>query len=435
MLKVSVIVPVYNVKKYIGECLDSLSRQSLQECEFICVDDGSQDDSYRLVETYAQSDRRFRLIRQENKGLAEARNVGIRNAGGTYLAFLDSDDFFNNSNALQMLYQRAEQYELEILSFETELLYEASLKEKENKDFYYYKKNKYEGVSTGRKLFASMMSNREYCDSACLLFIKRKWLFEQRISFYPGIYYEDALFCMQCFLRAERMMHMPERLYTYRIREKSIMTAQIHWKNVYSRVVVYREILRMGYLPENAEPDLQKPLMYYLSLIASQAKYLDEFRVDEQPDGEMEPLDKVLLQSMEIGKYRITVNERVILNGLEKMVMDSEGVILYGAGNVGRLFYCYLKKRNLSSKVLCYAVSRKPVEPVGPDGVLMLSIEEAIRKPGLVFLSVVGYDAQKEMQKTLHMLGVDQFEIFDPYIYRALRHGIQAKEAAGGNEK
>lgn len=432
MLKVSVIVPVYNVKKYIGECLDSLKGQSLQECEFICVDDGSQDESYRIVETYAGRDKRFKLIRQENRGLAEARNVGIRNAKGKYLAFLDSDDFFNQKDTLMQLYQKAEEYELEILSFETELLYEASMKETEDKDFYYYKENRYEGVKTGKELFISMMSNREFCDSACLLFIKRKWLLEQEILFYPRIYYEDALFCVQCFLHAGRMMHISERLYTYRIREKSIMTAQIQWKNVYSRVVVYRELLRMSYLPENAEPELQKHLMYYLSLIASQAKYLDEFRVDEQPDGELEPLDKVLLQSMEIGRYRITVNERVILNGLEKTVEDSEGVILYGAGNVGKMFYRFLKERSLDKKILCYAVSHKPKESVGSGEVSVLPIEEAVKKPGLIFLSVVGHDAQKEMKKNLRMLGVDRFEIFDPYIYRALRHEIQGIEEVEG---
>lgn len=433
MIKVSVIIPIYNVKKYLGECLESLIQQSLHECEFICVDDGSQDDSYKIVEAYARRDKRFRLMRQENKGQAEARNVGIRDSKGKYLAFLDSDDFFNHKDALLKLYQKSEQCGLEILSFETELLYEAFMKEKEDKDFYYYKKNKYEGIKTGKELFVSMLSNNEFCDSACLLFIRRQWLLEQKILFYPGIYYEDALFCMQCFLHTGRMMHLSERLYTYRIREKSTMTARIRWKNVYSRVVVYREILRMGYLPENAEPKLQKALMYYLSLVASQAKYLDEFRVDEQPDGELSPLDKVLLQSMEIGRYRITVNERIILNGLEKTVSDSEGVILYGAGDAGRLFYRFLRERDLEKKVLCYAVTHKPTENVSLDGVRVLPIEEAIKKPGLVFLSVVGYEAKQEMERTLHTLAVERFEIFDPYIYRALRHEIQRIGIAGGN--
>lgn len=425
MLKVSVIIPVYNVKRYIGDCLDSLVRQSLQECEFICVDDGSQDDSYKTVEAYVKRDKRFKLIRQENKGQADARNVGIRNAKGKYLVFLDSDDFFNYENTLMRLYQIAEKFELEILSFETNLLYEANMKETENKDFYYYKKNRYEGIMTGKEMFIRMMSNTEFCDSACLLFIKREWLSEKGILFYSGIFYEDALFCIQCFLHTERILHISERFYTYRIRKKSTMATQKQWKNVYSRVIVYREILRMSYLPENKEPELQKFLMHYLSLVVSQAKYLDEFRIDEQPDEELEPLDNILLQSMEIGKYRVAVNERVILNGLEKTVADSEGVILYGAGNVGKMFYHFLKEKNLNKKVLCYAVSHKPTEDNNLDGVRILPIEEAVKGSGLVFLSVAEYEAKKQMENNLHLLGVDRFEIFDPYIYRALRHEMQ----------
>ncbi len=437
MVKVSVIVPVYNVQKYIRKCLDSLEGQTLQECEFICVDDGTQDDSFRVVEAYAHRDQRFKLVRQENKGQAEARNAGIRAAGGKYLAFLDSDDFLNHQDVLSRLYQKAEEYNLEILSFETELLYEGALKETENKDFYYYKKNRYEGIKTGKELFSSMMAAREFCDSVCLLFIKRKWLFRQKISFYPGIYYEDALFCVQCFWRAERMLHLSERLYTYRIREKSTMTGQMLWKNVYSNVVVYREVLRMGYQAEKVESELQKALMDYLSLLAIHAKHLDEFRVEEQPEEDPEPLDKALMQSLGIGKYRIAVNERIILNGLEKTVADSEGVILYGAGKVGKLFYRFLKARDLSRKVVCYAVSHKPVELAGFDGIRVLPIEKAVKKPGLIFLSVVGYDAQKEMGRTLRMLGVDRFEIFDPYIYRALRHEmrtIDEREAMNGGK-
>lgn len=431
MLKLSVIVPVYNVEKYLEECLDSLAGQSLEDCEFICVDDGSEDNSYKMIEAYILKDKRFKLIRQENKGLAEARNTGIKNAKGKYLAFLDSDDFFNHKDALRVLYQKAEEQKLEVLSFETKLLYEADMKEKENKDFYYYKENGYEGIRAGKELFCRMMSNNEFCDSACLLFVKRKWLSKQEISFYPGIYYEDSLFCIQCFLRAGRMMHLSERFYTYRIREKSTMTAGIRWKNVYSRVVVYREILRMGYLPENAESELQRSLMDYLSLIAFHVKYLDEFRANEPSDEEWQPLDKLLMQSMEIGRYRITVNERVILNGLEKTVADSEGAILYGAGEVGKLFYRFLKERNLDKKVWCYAVSHKSGETVSSDGVKTLSIEEAIKKPGLIFLSVVKYDAREEMKEHLKRLGIDRYEIFDTYIYRALRHEVQRIEEQG----
>ena len=95
MADISVIVPMYNVKKYLKECLGSLAAQTLRQCEFICIDDGSSDGSFQTAELYSHQDSRFKLIRQGNRGLAETRNVGIREAKGEYLVFLDSDDFFS----------------------------------------------------------------------------------------------------------------------------------------------------------------------------------------------------------------------------------------------------------------------------------------------------------------------------------------------------
>ena len=75
MRSISVIIPIYNVVNYLKDCMDSLISQTFLDCEFICIDDGSEDDSYRIVESYADKDRRFKLIRQKNKGLAESRNT------------------------------------------------------------------------------------------------------------------------------------------------------------------------------------------------------------------------------------------------------------------------------------------------------------------------------------------------------------------------
>ena len=149
MTVISVIIPIYNVKNYLSDCMDSLTAQSFSDSEFICIDDGSTDDAYRIVESYVKKDKRFKLIRQKNKGLAKTRNVGIQNAQGKYIVFLDADDYLMNGNVLDRLYRKAEENHLEILSFETELLYEGGMKETDNKDFYYYKNNVYPGIRKG----------------------------------------------------------------------------------------------------------------------------------------------------------------------------------------------------------------------------------------------------------------------------------------------
>lgn len=104
--KVSVVVPVYNVEKYLKQCLNSIANQTLKEIEIICVDDGSSDNSLQILQDFAVKDNRFTIIAQEHLMAGTARNNGRNHAKGQYLSFLDSDDFFEE-NMLQVMYQKA----------------------------------------------------------------------------------------------------------------------------------------------------------------------------------------------------------------------------------------------------------------------------------------------------------------------------------------
>lgn len=95
MVKVSVIIPVYNVEPYLKQCMDSVVGQTLKDIEIICVDDGSTDNSLDILREYAAEDSRIQIIEQKNAGAGAARNNGMRYATGKYLSFLDSDDFLN----------------------------------------------------------------------------------------------------------------------------------------------------------------------------------------------------------------------------------------------------------------------------------------------------------------------------------------------------
>ena len=93
MIKVSLILPVYNTGKYLRQCLESIENQTLKNFEVFCVDDGSTDDSVEIISEYVKKDSRFHLLEQKNAGGGAARNHGMEAAKGEYLAFLDSDDF------------------------------------------------------------------------------------------------------------------------------------------------------------------------------------------------------------------------------------------------------------------------------------------------------------------------------------------------------
>ena len=116
MVKVSVIVPVYNNEEYLDKCLSSLIGQSLEDIEIICVNDGSGDSSLDILNKYKQKDNRIVVLSQENQGAGASRNNGIDIANGEYISFVDADDWLEE-NALKKLYENAVRNNSEIVLF------------------------------------------------------------------------------------------------------------------------------------------------------------------------------------------------------------------------------------------------------------------------------------------------------------------------------
>lgn len=113
-IKISIIIPVYNVEKYLRQCLDSIIYQTFKDFECICINDGSTDNSLSILEEYAKKDKRFRILSQQNQGVGVARNFGLRIAVGEYILFVDSDDFIDN-NFCEKLYNNAKKYNSDIV--------------------------------------------------------------------------------------------------------------------------------------------------------------------------------------------------------------------------------------------------------------------------------------------------------------------------------
>ena len=114
MCKVSVLVPIYNSKKYLRESLDSLQNQTFGGIEAICLDDGSADGSGEIAEKYAKSDGRFRVVRKANSGYGDTMNLGVSLAKGEYIAILEPDDFMEK-NAVEMLYNTAKKFDADVV--------------------------------------------------------------------------------------------------------------------------------------------------------------------------------------------------------------------------------------------------------------------------------------------------------------------------------
>ena len=245
--KVSVIIPIYNVEKYLRECLDSIVNQSLKEIEIICVNDGSTDNSLSILEEYSNKDKRIKVYSQVNLGQSSARNKGLMVAKGECVYFMDSDDRLDLM-ALEYCYNELTKNNLDILYFDADVFFDnEKLKNNYRHMIDIYKRDsKYSGIYTGIKLFCEMKKDGKYRVAPCLQFFNRTFLIEKKISFFNGIIYEDNLFSFKCLLNAKRVSHRSITFFKRRIRENSTTTKKLTWENFYGYFICFIEMSNLA---------------------------------------------------------------------------------------------------------------------------------------------------------------------------------------------
>ena len=182
MKKVSIIIPVYNVKNYLGQCLESVIQQDFIDYEIICVDDASTDNSGNILDAYEKQYDMIQVIRHtKNRGLSAARNTGLEQATGKYVWFVDSDDIIC-PNSLEELYNVAETNETDMICFNL------SYNEKYNEMIIPSDTcNRSEKIYSGKELFRICVYDRTWRESSCIKFIKRSFLDKNQIRFCEGL--------------------------------------------------------------------------------------------------------------------------------------------------------------------------------------------------------------------------------------------------------
>lgn len=222
MTKVSVIVPIFNCASYVGECVASLLSQAMGDFQALCVDDGSSDDSLRIAREAAQGDARFSFFQlPENRGQSAARNVALDHAQGEYLVLLDADDYLV-PEALQRLVARADAQGLDDLYFSGRSFYEGAEAHRCVREDY-SARPPFEGVATGKELFAFFEEHDGFFPQAPLRMVRRDLVERHGIRFFEGIIHEDLLFTLQTLLESERSSFLNEELYMRRVHMGSTM--------------------------------------------------------------------------------------------------------------------------------------------------------------------------------------------------------------------
>lgn len=230
MPKVSIILPVYNVEKYISHCLDSIISQSYSDFEVIAVNDASPDRSIDIVKDYAKHDSRIKIIDKEHSGLGLTRNKGIKHAEGEYLLFVDSDDYLS-LNALEVLVKKSQENDSDIIFFNyvTEnnynhtstvcpLPYDSDTKDNKLISELY--------ADIIGKLPESKFNSTSMLGSAWRRFIKKELLINNNIEFSSEqkILLEDSLVSLKLHNASENTLLIPDILYHYRYNPVSLTT-------------------------------------------------------------------------------------------------------------------------------------------------------------------------------------------------------------------
>lgn len=231
---ISVIVPVYNAAPYLEACLESVLSQTYRDTEIVLVDDGSTDGSAEICDRYADRDARVRTVHKENGGASSARNVGLREAVGAYLYFLDSDDRIV-PELLEKLYRSAVEHRSELVFFDAYAVDEETGAVSETN----YSHRETYSPDTGKALMRKMVANKDFHMGVWQLFYKRSFFERTGLTFVEGIVYEDFLFTCQAYCLAEKVSYVPEFLYYRLYHANSVMTAKKTVKNYISAETVY----------------------------------------------------------------------------------------------------------------------------------------------------------------------------------------------------
>lgn len=244
MVEVSVIMPVYNVEKYLEECLQSVLNQTFEDIEIICVNDGSTDGSLEILEDYAGRDKRIKVYTQQNKRQGAARNLGLEKSSGDYIYFMDSDDYIDLST-IEKLYGNAVSNDSDIVvskiarfSDDTDKIdysvpgfdFETQFRNVDFNDFTF----DYNDIKP-------YVLNRSF--APWMKLFKKEFLLENDLQFVEYLAFEDVLFHVQTFLKAKHISFSPNFFYYYRNNPNSTMNTSENGLDIFRIIDFVQQFL------------------------------------------------------------------------------------------------------------------------------------------------------------------------------------------------
>ncbi len=257
--KFSVIMPVFNVEKYIRKSVDSVLNQTYQNIEVLLVDDGSTDNCPKICDDYAELDSRVRVIHKKNGGLSDARNFGIDAASGDYVVFLDSDDYWSSDTALEKAARKLEMEKSDVMLFFFKYLFEDENNRitEYNSEFEKIEIN----MESKKTQLTDLIKNNIYISSAWAKIIKRQLFKDNDLYFVKGVYSEDIEWSARLMMYASSFSVLNESFYIYIQRGTSIAHS-LRRKNI---VDAKNNVMKALAMADSIDEELKEAFMNYIS--------------------------------------------------------------------------------------------------------------------------------------------------------------------------
>jgi glycosyltransferase involved in cell wall biosynthesis len=385
MMKVSIIVPVYNVENYLEKCLNSLVSQKMDNYEIICVNDASTDRSTDILKGYSQKYANIVVLNNEgNRGLSFTRNRGIFAARGEYLLFVDSDDWLMDENVLSLLYHKAIEGGVALLRYHL-----STDKQAVEREYY----------DTGKNLFSYLTDHNIYRWESVRNFVRRDFLYQCKIFFDEEIYgCEDVLFSTKCICNVEKAGQIPNVLYHYNRHEGSITRGRKTSRNVEGLLRVIDALyIQLG-------DEVCNTYKYcFISLIQTMIETCKGilFLLDSSLDhrGWSYEMHSLYTNLVHGGTY---IRNDILFENWDKLLC-ADKVYLYGAGRACEEFLNKTRYRIDYSGII--VTQKKEEQKMFRDLQIYDVDDPQIDKEALILICITGKKIQEEVKRTLFFNG------------------------------
>lgn len=410
MPKISIIVPVFNAEKYLEECLKSILQQTIKDFEIICIDDESNDTSIQIIKEYSDKDDRIKLYYQNHQGAGMARNKGMEYATGEYIAFIDADDYYYDSDALRKMVKECEKNSVYACgSFSKKNL------KGEISDYNFWGEKKELLISK------TLDYNCFQMDYGFTTFIYNRHFLVNNDIFFPKYFrYEDPVFIVKALHKINKFTMVDSYLYCCRI---STSLSKYSYEIINDVLDGIQDNLRYAY-------DNQLSILFNRTVKRLEYE-LNSYILHNMKENDTYIIEKLIVINNLVRSFyknqtyiirplhqilNVTINT---VNNYEryltKLICQNDNIIIYGAGKYGRIILDYLKSINQVNKVRFIMISGVVKDTLQINHIPVISIDDAKQwkmNSTLILVAVSGISQEiiiNKLEKNKYM----NYEILD----------------------